>query len=96
MYDTSVVLDDMAHVSRQPPRLSIASFWHHSDSADLALKLAWISVAADSVIDMELEYVVDDTAVNSVYTFTGGSGMTTGVLYYGRIGTYTQPGKALF
>lgn len=98
-YDTSAVADDMAHVSKPPPRNSVASFWHHSDLADTSLKLAWVSLGPDSVVDMHVEYVVDDNAVNSVYTYTGGSGMTAGCLYYGALGSgrvYTQPGKAQF
>lgn len=95
-YDTSAVVDDMAHVYKPPPRQSLAGFWHHSDVADLSLKLAWVSLGPDSVMDITVEFVVDDTSTNSAYTFTGGSGQTTGTLYYGSIGSYTQPGKSQY
>ncbi len=94
-FDTSATADDMAHVSMPPPRNSVAGFWHHSDSSDASTQLAWLSVGADSVVDIEISYVVDDAATAN-YTFTGGSGMTNGLLYYGKWGTYEQPGKVHF
>jgi len=90
--DNTLKIDENAMVSRTPPKMSLASFWHDVESADLATEVFSVEYfgTGELFVDVELEYLLDLDRYIS-YTLSGGTGLNLGGLYKGNLaGTATS------
>jgi len=90
--DNTLKIDENAMVSRIPPKMSLASFWHDVESADLATEVFSIEYfgTGELFVDVELEYLLDLDRYIS-FTLSGGTGLNLGGLYKGNLaGTATS------
>jgi len=90
--DNTLKIDENALVSRVPPRMSLASFWHDVESSTLSDELFEVEYYGDGqfYVDILLEYLLD---VNRyiTYTLTGGTALSAGGIYRGELkGTSTS------
>jgi len=90
--DNTLKIDENAMVSRTPPKMSLASFWHDVESAELATEVFSIEYfgTGELFVDVELEYLLDLDRYIS-FTLSGGTGLNVGGLYKGNLaGTATN------
>jgi hypothetical protein len=91
--DNTLKIDENALVSRVPPKMSLASFWHDVESATLTDELFEVDYFGDGqfYVDVHLEYLLD---VNRyiTYTLSGGSGLAVGGIYRGELSGTTTNG----
>jgi hypothetical protein len=82
--DYTMKIDENAMVSRPPPRMSLASYWHDvtNDSLDAPLFRIISFGGGELFVDVKLEYLTDvDRYVN--FTLSGGTGLDPGGIYKG-------------
>jgi len=78
MSDTSLNVSSPAYISGSPPKSSLASFWNSA----AAQQLFTLNCPANSVIDVDLQYILlDDLPQINQYNFVSGVA-TIGMLYY--------------
>jgi len=82
--DQTMKIDVNAMVSRTPPKMSLASFWHDVESAELSTEVFDIQYFGDGelFVDVTLEFLID---VDRYITFSlpGGTGLQAGGVYKG-------------
>ncbi len=77
--DTSMGSNCPAHVNVGPPPLSTAATWQAYASGGSALNLATLNFPTGAIVDLDVEFVLRDTAVASSAITVAAA--TTGVLY---------------
>jgi hypothetical protein len=92
LLDQTIKIDNNAVVSRAPPRMSLASFWHDVESAELSTEVFDIVYfgSGQLYVDVSMEILLDVDRYIS-FTLSGGTGLATGGVYKGALsGTNTS------
>jgi len=84
--DATLKPDDNCMVSRAPPRMSLASFWHDVESSTLSDALFEVEYFGTGFlfVDVALEFLIDVDRYVS-FTLSGGTGLNLGGLYKGAL-----------
>jgi hypothetical protein len=83
--DTSMSLMP-AHIRARPPPASTPSFWHNASVP--TQELFYLTCPANSVIDVTLDFILQDDTVPAVQATT--TAATLGVMYYGYLDGSTR------
>lgn len=74
--DTSMSVAEPAHLRTSPPKSSLASFWQHIGADQLFV----ITAPAGSVVDVSMQYVLNDDEASPTSVVLAGA--TVGNMYY--------------
>jgi hypothetical protein len=92
LMDQTLKIDENAYVSRAPPRMSLASFWHDVESSELSTEIFSVNYfgSGEFFVDMAIEFLIDvDRYIT--YALSGGTALQTGGIYKGPLsGTSTD------
>jgi len=90
--DQTLKIDENAYVSRVPPKMSLASFWHDVESAELSTEVFSVNYfgTGEFYVDLAVEFLLDvDRYIT--YALSGGTALQTGGVYKGPLsGTDTD------